>query len=360
MGGVTTLAPEHVSRQQAELSWWREYLAHPTAKQRMWALYGARYYPFFWREMATAGSCIEIGSGPLPVMEIMDCRNMVAVDPLAAEYREMAGWPIASSTREIDVDGRWDTVLLLNVLDHTDDPADLAREAARLLRPGKRCLIYVQIHAGDDRHEPVSVADVRRWIREAGLDIQREDVIEAVYDPDAYVAVATKPSWTDAETLDNIAAALEPFPWWLTCGAALGYYRDGALIEWDHDIDVGIDAAAVDVSALRSALAEAGWRSWRRLGTPADGYVMQLEHPLSQHMLDIYFHYLDGDELRFAVYPTSGRKHYVYDAFTPQRVTFLGVDVPIMPLSAVQEQYGPDWRTPNPEWDWTSDPQCLR
>src|SRR3972149_2516237 len=57
-----------VTMQEAELAWWKRYLDHPTARQRMWALYGARYYDFFWRDMGNAANTVEIGAGPVPGM----------------------------------------------------------------------------------------------------------------------------------------------------------------------------------------------------------------------------------------------------------------------------------------------------
>lgn len=344
----------------AELDWWTRYLDHPTAKQRMWALYGARYYDFFFEEMADAGSTVEIGSGPLPVMEVMDCRNMLAVDPLGAEYRGLTGWPIAPSTEHIDVRGRWDTVLLLNVLDHADDPEDLIRTAHRLLRAGKRCLVYVHLDQDDDKHRPLSADQVRAWLLGAGFQIRREAILERVFEPAAYAAVATRPAMSDGEALRNIAGALDGQRWWLTCGAVLGYYRDGALIPWDHDIDVAIEG---DLRPVRAALEAAGWTCWRRLGTPWDGHVMQFEHDEIPRTLDLYAHYRDGDRIWMAVYPTTGRRRYEYDAALFDRletVEWQGARVRVPPIEYLEAQYGADWRTPRPEWSWAEDPPCLR
>jgi len=174
--------------QAAELEWWRKYLAHETARQRMYALYGARYYPFFWREMREAGDTVEIGSGPLPVMDIMNCRQIVALDTLA--YEGLTAWHINTDITILP-DASADTVLLLNVLDHTDDPAPLVAQAYRLLRDGGKALVFVHLGPGDDKHIPIEPGECGRWMGVFG-DVTSQIAPATVYDPPAYVAVAVK------------------------------------------------------------------------------------------------------------------------------------------------------------------------
>lgn len=357
---MTTAA---VDRRAAELDWWTRYLDHPTANQRMWALYGARYMPFFYDEMIHAGSTIEIGSGPLPVMEIMECASMTAVDVLADEYRGLTGWPIARP-EQIDVKGRWQTVLLLNVLDHADNPRELAELAHRLVRPGGRVLVYVQIHEGDERHDALTVEQVRGWLVDAGLHIGRETMIEQSFDPPAWACVAHRVAIDDGVAFGTIVDALDQSGarWWLACGTALGYRREGKIIEWDHDVDVGVDAAQADPRAIRERLEAAGWECWRRLGSPSDGYIQQYQHPLWYRLLDVYWYYGDGREAWQTVYPVKGRRRYVWPADVLERLevgTMYGQDVLVPPVEYLDALYG-DWRTPREAWDWSSDPLNLR
>lgn len=181
--------------QDAEFAWWKRYLAHPTAKQRMWALYGARYYGFFFAEMMRAGRTIEIGAGPLPVMEMMIYDRGVAIDTLGLRYKAegLTTWEILAST--IDMLSDWaDTLLLLNVLDHTDEPEPLVREAYRLLTAGGRCLVFVHVGQHDEKHMEMSGENCRRMLLRTGFTIDRDEVAPAnSFDPAAYVAVAVKP-----------------------------------------------------------------------------------------------------------------------------------------------------------------------
>ena len=174
--------------QAAELEWWRDQLQHETARQRMYALYGARYYPFFWQEMRDAGDTVEIGSGPLPVMDIMGCHFATAVDTLA--YGGLTDWHINTDISIIP-DTCADTVLLLNVLDHTDDPQKLVGEALRILRPGGRALVFVHLGPGDDKHVPIESGDCGRWLGAFG-EVTSQITPATEYDPSAYVAVAVK------------------------------------------------------------------------------------------------------------------------------------------------------------------------
>ena len=174
--------------QAAELEWWRNCLRHETARQRMYALYGARYYPFFWQEMMAAGDTVEIGSGPVPVMDVMNCRMITAVDTLS--YEGLTDWHINTDVTILP-DASADTVLLLNVLDHTDQPEFLAAQALRLLRDGGKALVFVHLSPGDDKHIPIKSGECGRWLGMFG-EVQSQISPATVYDPPAYVAVAVK------------------------------------------------------------------------------------------------------------------------------------------------------------------------
>ena len=173
--------------QKAELAWWANFMGHPTAKQRMWALYGARYYDFFFAEMFNPGKTVEIGSGPLPVMEVMNAPQCIAVDSL--KYEGLTDWSLFDAGQVPD--GWADTVLLLNVLDHTDDPKALIAEAWRMLIPGGKALVFVHLGQQDDKHRLVQAYEVEDWL--GAFAIQRAQLQPGnSYDPAAYLAVAVK------------------------------------------------------------------------------------------------------------------------------------------------------------------------
>src|SRR3972149_2999594 len=135
--------------QAAELAWWKAFLEHPTAKQRMWALYGARYYGFFWKELHDLGTVVEIGAGPLPVIEVGIAHVAVAVDTLSEHYVEagLTDWRSWADIEEIP-DGYADTVLLLNVLDPS--ASRRARTTARRSRRPASCRRTPRTHLGQE------------------------------------------------------------------------------------------------------------------------------------------------------------------------------------------------------------------
>lgn len=190
---TTATAPIFQEMQSAELAWWVKYMKHATAKERMYSLYGARYFGYFFPELHGEGALIEIGSGPLPVALMTHATQAVLVDSLWPEYQAAGitedGLGGLTSTGELP-GGQADYVLLLNVLDHTDEPEALVLEARRLLKPGGRALVYVHLEArGEDhRHAHVSEDDVIRWFSE--WHCERQDIFPmTVYDPPAFVGV---------------------------------------------------------------------------------------------------------------------------------------------------------------------------
>lgn len=181
-----------VEMQAAEFDWWQRYLVGNSARERMYALYGARYYGYFWREMMDAGRCVEIGAGPLPVLAVMRYSEALAMDTLAHRYKaaNLTHWPLMADIA--DVSDAWaDTVLLLNVLDHTDDPLRLAQEARRIMAPNGRGLVYVHLDQQDDKHKLITEGEARAMLFTAGFTTLRMNVLPATsYDPPAFVAVA--------------------------------------------------------------------------------------------------------------------------------------------------------------------------
>lgn len=163
--------------QAGELAWWRAFLAHPQALGRLFAVYGYRYLDFFFDQLVNVGAVIDFGSGPVSAAFIAHHppAEVVCVDPLFADYREagLVYGPAILAPQPIPA-GTFDTALVLNVLDHTEEPAALVAAAAASLKRDGYALLWVHIEAPPDSlHVTVHAEDVYRWVRDAGLSMPR-------------------------------------------------------------------------------------------------------------------------------------------------------------------------------------------
>lgn len=95
---------------------------------------------------------LEVGSGVTGLLYAFG-GNIVGVDPLAEDYR--ARWP--NRTRDVELikafgedlpfpDAAFDVILCYNVVDHTEQPAQILAEIARVLKPGGLFFFSVNVH----------------------------------------------------------------------------------------------------------------------------------------------------------------------------------------------------------------------
>ena len=180
--------------QFAELAWWSNYMSHPMARERMYALYGARYMDYFWTEFEdSVQRTVEFGSGPLPVMFMLKTVVGACIDPLRNHYSAQ-GWTHPGLNGFLSAaplkDESVDQVLLLNVLDHTDEPDRLVADAKRVLRYGGRALVFVHLNQQDPKHSLVTESDVRRWF--SSWTEVKSNIQVTPFDPDAFVGVFVK------------------------------------------------------------------------------------------------------------------------------------------------------------------------
>ena len=142
-----------------------------------------------------AGDVLDAGAGDGTIAELLAprARSITCLDKsarmVAAARRRLAG---ARNVRCLqgDVhalpfeDGRFDHVLLFHVLSHAEAPERAVAEAARVLRPGGGLTIttlarhrhpdaaaaYAHVNAG------FRPAHLRRWLRDAGLTVERCEI----------------------------------------------------------------------------------------------------------------------------------------------------------------------------------------
>jgi SAM-dependent methyltransferase len=186
-------APTYEQMQEGELAWWRGFLSNPHAIPRLFAVYGYRYLPFFFEEFGHLGHVVDIGSGPVSAAYIGEPapEHPYCVDPLMFCYQD-AGliygephwWGVPPDP--------FDTALLLNVLDHVNDPAALVAKTARSLCSGGKALVWNHVDAlADGLHRTVTTFEIDGWLADAGLDIVRARYHQD-YGPLAYMAVARR------------------------------------------------------------------------------------------------------------------------------------------------------------------------
>ena len=189
-----TVATRFGEMQEAEFAWWRDYLGHPTARIRMYALYGARYIDFFPDLFfKPVGAVVEYGAGPLPVLALTKAEKALAVDTLAPRYDDegmlLGGVPWTENAGHVS-SSEWDTALLLNVLDHTDEPEALVEQAHRALKPGGKAYLFVHLDQEDPKHKLVRRDEPERWFK-GWLEL-RSNIQLLSCDPPAFVGVYQK------------------------------------------------------------------------------------------------------------------------------------------------------------------------
>ena len=147
---------------------------------------------------------------------------------------------------------------------------------------------------------------------------------------------------------------------WLTDGTLLGAIRERGFIEHDQDMDLGAMITEYTPAALHE-LDAAGFTIRKTLGTKARG----LEHKLARDgfHLDIFWHYdSKGGGVWHAAWDKGRMLRFDYTRLVLERLAFLGREywAPSPPRLHLVQKYGPDWRTPDPEWDWARDPANRR
>lgn len=148
---------------------------------------------------------------------------------------------------------------------------------------------------------------------------------------------------------------------WLFAGTMLGCVRDGRIIEWDRDVDLGFSSELM-TEALLDKFRSAGFTVERqhRYDIPAyRDYVPDAMGKYSkvvirkQAKIEFYcfargrdgrLYYAQGKQKLFAidydlVYPQKKVPFYDFEANVPERVD-----------EHLTYMYGSDWQTPKPRW----------
>jgi SAM-dependent methyltransferase len=102
------------------------------------------------------GQVLEIGSGPVGIVNFLECSERYAIDPLETFYRTRPALVSLRTSRVTYLAGTgehlpfendsFSLVIVDNVIDHTYAPGKILDEIRRVLEPGGRLYLSVNVH----------------------------------------------------------------------------------------------------------------------------------------------------------------------------------------------------------------------
>jgi len=130
---------------------------------------------------------LEVGCGPVGLIKHLGMSRRVAVDPLLNEFRK-DGFPIdehyrgcellPSSAEDVVLDGQFDLVLCLNVLDHCMDAEKVLRRLVAWTKPDGALILRSDLRSrnGGSVYHPIVFTreDVNRVFSEVGMRVIAE------------------------------------------------------------------------------------------------------------------------------------------------------------------------------------------
>lgn len=233
----------------------------------------------------------------------------------------------------------------LAALRRTIDSSEALEEFYTLLAPAfiypghraRTSLHHFSIAARDNGEPQLAIAAARQRFL-AGLEI----VTFGSKSP------ADRASWSleAAAALRDLrhdldAIGLEPF---LVSGTLLGCVRDHDIIGHDKDIDLGV-LTEMPAAALKSALGSTGRFGVKPLITDK---LVQVQHA-NGVMLDVFLHWREGE----LVWHEGQKARWWNRDFGLVPAEFLGQEwaIPDDPETYLNENYGPGWRVPEPDFE---------
>jgi SAM-dependent methyltransferase len=162
-GRVRITRARWLKAQEYERRFWQRLgdgIAEGTENQLDWYKWRATQLESFLAEVTdspmTTGRVLEIGSGPIGIVNFLNWGERYAVDPLEPFYRQQPHLIRLRSADPIYLPGSGEhlpiadnsvaLVIIDNVIDHTYSPGSILQEISRVLQPGGQLYVCVNVH----------------------------------------------------------------------------------------------------------------------------------------------------------------------------------------------------------------------
>lgn len=153
--------------QEHELAWWQNYQFDYRALLARYIGVFSQYFKMPYEIIA------DVGCGPIPIFidSLICAHTKVAIDPLIHEYKKIPRYAssldgaIIHTSVEEEPSYNFDAVFCTNALDHVEHPNEMVVHLQRILKPGGRLFLFVDIDKPPDQMHPHTISE--SWLRSA-------------------------------------------------------------------------------------------------------------------------------------------------------------------------------------------------
>jgi hypothetical protein len=151
-------------------------------------------------------------------------------------------------------------------------------------------------------------------------------------------------------------------PFFLTAGTLLGIIRDGDLLPFDKDMDLGIPAEIAREKVVAALTANQEFKLNRPETTSAESWYWNFSfiHVATNVVVDIFFYHPDGTHFLCGFFtkphPINSRPR----KFAITELEWQGYQWPIPspPEQYLVDVYGEEWKVPDPNFDTALSNRC--